>query len=59
MRLQTKEKLLVKYFERIKIRHFNNFSVKNVTENQRFWKTIKLFFKDKTENDNNIFLTEN
>ena len=37
----------------------NNLSVKDVTENKRFWKTIKPFFTDKTKNSNNIILTEN
>ena len=40
-------------------RHFNNLSVRDVTENMCFWKTIKLFFTDKTKNSNNIILTEN
>ena len=31
----------------------------NVTENKRFWKTVKPFFTDKTKNNNNIILTEN
>ena len=41
-----------------KTRHFNYLNIKDVTENQRFWKTIKPFFTDKTKNSNNI-LTEN
>ena len=38
--------------------HFNNLHVKDVTENKRFWKTIKPFFTDKAKNSNNIILTE-
>ena len=38
---------------------FNNLSVKDVTENNTFWKIIKLFFTDKTKNSNNISLTKN
>ena len=30
-----------------------------VTENKRFWKTIKPFFTDKTKNSNHIILTKN
>ena len=41
-----------------KTNHFNNLNVKDVTENKRFWKTIKPFFTDKT-NSINIILTEN
>ena len=36
-----------------KTHHFNNLNVKDVTENQRFWKTVKPFFIDKTKNSNN------
>ena len=32
-----------------KTRHFNNLNVKDVTENKRFWKTIKPFFTDKNK----------
>ena len=33
--------------------------MKDVTENKRFWKTIKSFFTEKTKTTNNIILTEN
>ena len=46
-------------FREPKLRHFNNLSVKDVTENKHFWKTIKPFFTDKTRNSNNIILIEN
>ena len=36
-----------------KTSHFNNLNIKDVTENKRFWKTLKPFFTDKT-NSNNI-----
>ena len=39
--------------------HFNNLNVKDLTENRRFWKTVKPFFTDKTKNSNKIILTEN
>ena len=49
-RLQTATKILFKSFEKSKMRHFNNLNVKDVTENKRFWKTIKnIFFTDKTK----------
>ena len=32
-----------------KKRHFNNLSVKYVTKNKRFWKTIKPFFTEKNK----------
>ena len=41
-----------------KTRHFDNLSVKDVTEGNRFWKTIKPFYIYETKNSNNI-LNEN
>ena len=41
-----------------KTRHFDNLSVKDVTEDNRFWKTIKPFYIYETKNSNNI-LNEN
>ena len=45
--------------EESKSSHFNNLNVKDVTENNRFWKIKKPFFIDKTKNSINIILTEN
>ena len=42
-----------------KKRHFNNLDVKDVSENKKFWKTIKPFFTEKNKTTNNIILTEN
>ena len=42
-----------------KTRHFNNLHVKDVTEDKRFWETIKPLFTEKTKNSYNIILTEN
>ena len=42
-----------------KTHQINNLNVKDVTENKRFWKTIKTFFTDKTKNSDNIILPEN
>ena len=41
-----------------KTRHFDNLNVKDVTENNCFWETIKPFYIQETKNSNNI-LTEN
>ena len=41
-----------------KTRHFDNLNVKGVTENNRFWKTIKSFYIYEPKNSNNI-LNEN
>ena len=42
-----------------KKRHFNSLNVNDVTENKKFWKTIKPFFTEKNKTTNNIILTEN
>ena len=42
-----------------KKRHFNSLNVKDVTDNKKFWKTIKPFFTDKNKTTNNIILTGN
>ena len=42
-----------------KKRHFNSLIVNDVTENKKFWKTIKPFFTEKNKTTNNIILTEN
>ena len=41
-----------------KTHHFDNLNVKNVTEDNHFWKTIKPFYIYETKNSNNI-LNEN
>ena len=42
-----------------KKRHFNSLIVNDVTENKKFWKTIKPFFIEKNKTTNNIILSEN
>ena len=42
-----------------KKRHFNSLNVNYVTENKKFWKTIKPLFTEKKKTTNNIILTEN
>ena len=41
-----------------KTRHFDSLNVKDLTEDNRFWKTIKPFYIYETKNSNNI-LNEN
>ena len=42
-----------------KSRYFSNLNIKNVTENKKFWKTIKPCFSNKSKNSERIVLTEN
>ena len=39
--------------------HFNSLNVNDITENKKFWKTIKPFFTEKNKVTNNIILSEN
>ena len=39
--------------------YHSNLDVKNITENKKFWKSVKSFFLDKVNNFENISLTEN
>ena len=39
--------------------YFNSFDVKNVTDNKRFWKTIRLRLSNKCKTGNTITLVEN
>ena len=41
-----------------KEKYFNNISVKKVSDNKIFWKSVKPFFSNKRLNLNNIFLVE-
>ena len=48
----------VKLLKRSKKDFYNNFNVKNVTDNKHFWKTIKSNFTDKVLQDEKIVLVE-
>ena len=37
---------------------FETLNMKEITDNKKFWKTVKLFFTDKCKTSNNIILTE-
>ena len=39
--------------------YYSNLNVKDVVDNKKFWKTIKSFFSDKSNNFENISLIEN
>ena len=50
---------VVKLLRNTKYEYFNNMDVKNLTDNKKFWKTVKPFFNSKKQNSNKIFLSEN
>ena len=46
-------------YQESKKRHFKSLNSNGVTENKKFWKTVKPFFTEKNKTTNNIILTEN
>ena len=42
-----------------KSKYFSNLNIKDVTDNKKFWKTIKSCFSDKYKNSERLVLTEN
>ena len=49
----------VNLLRRSKKNYFKNLNVKNLTDNRKFWKTIKPFFSKKGANSNKLMLREN
>ena len=49
----------VKLLRQTKEKYFNDINVKSISDNKKFWKTIKPFFSDKDLNTNNMMLVEN
>ena len=50
---------MLDYLARPNKRYFNDINVKSISDNNKFWKTIKPFFSSKGLNTNNIMLLEN
>ena len=48
----------VKLFRKEKRNYYNNLDISLVTDNKKFWKTVKPFFSDKSQSQNKIVLTE-
>ena len=48
----------VKLFRREKRNYYNNLDISLVTDNKKFWKTVKPFFSDKSQSKNKIVLIE-
>ena len=47
------------FFVKPKKSYLSKLNVKDISDNKRFWKTIKPFFNDKGLNTNKILLKEN
>ena len=48
----------VKLLRQTKEKYFNDINVKSISDNKKFWKTIKPFFSNKGLNTNNMMLVE-
>ena len=46
-------------YKRERKKYYENLSLKNITENRKFWKTVKPFFGDKGGSTNKVVLVEN
>ena len=42
-----------------KINYYGNLDEKDITDNEKFWKTVKLLLSDKSINSDKIHLNEN
>ena len=51
--------LCVKLFRKEKHSYFNSLDSKNITDNKKFWKTVKPYFSDKSTSRDRITLIEN
>ena len=50
--------LVLSYFEKKKRNYHNNLDISHITDNKKFWKTVKPCFSDKLHSNNKIVLTE-
>ena len=48
----------VKLVRKEKRNYYNNLDISHITDNKKFWKTVKPFFSDKLHSNNKIVLTE-
>ena len=48
----------VKLFRKEKRNYYNNLDISLVTDNKKFWKTVKPFFSEKSQSQDKIILTE-
>ena len=49
----------VSLLRKTKINYYGNLNVKNITDNKKFWKTVKPFLSDKSKTSDKIYLNEN
>ena len=49
------KKINVLVLRKTKIAYYLNLNVKNIVDNKKFWKTVKSFFSDKSDNFERIY----
>ena len=57
-KLRKQRNSCVKLFRKEKRNYYNNLDISHITDNKKFWKTVKPFFSDKSHSNNKIVLTE-
>ena len=50
---------MLNLLRKTKIEYFQKLNVKDLSDNRKFWKTIKPFFRNKGLNSNKLMLKEN
>ena len=48
----------VSLLRKTKKQYYSTLNVKNIVDNKKFWKTVKMYFSDKSNNFEKIFLIE-
>ena len=48
----------VNLLRKTKKQYYSTLNVKNIVDNKKFWKTVKMYFSDKSNNFEKIFLIE-
>ena len=48
-----------KLYKKERKKYYSNLDIKNITDNKKFWQTVKPFFTDKGPKNQNITLVEN
>ena len=57
-RFRKQRNSCVKLFRKEKRNYYNNLDISHITDNKKFWRTVKPVFSDKLHSNNKIVLTE-
>ena len=59
MKYKTQRNICTNILKKTKFNYFNNINTKDITDNKKFWNTIKPFISEKSKSPNNVILVEN